>query len=132
MGAELSVKSDLLNERLEGAANELRSYGFGVEAFVDISTEDDREHDWAERLWFRRWNTGDWNLVLESGFTGDSNPEDDPPSYELLRNTTRETRLRAALRMKDLLAALVKAATPQREELDAALAALETFQKGVG
>src|SRR5688572_29652867 len=91
LATELNASTDGLNAVLERAEDEFASIGLGVNAYLDISTEQDREHD--KRTYFGFAKEGsDWIFVIV--FAVDGMPELDK-SVPLLK-ASRSLRLEAA------------------------------------
>ena len=106
LAPRLNEASDLLNSRLSDVEKALNNLRLGVAAWVPLySWEGEGQLHHFEQLGFSK-HKGKWALVVSSGV--EEFPDHD--SVELLRDSTRQTRLDAVDRLESLLTAIRKAA----------------------
>jgi hypothetical protein len=97
-----------LNESLRQAERALTDLNLGVTASVCLDPDTD-DRDWNQRLRFGK-DGNTWRLLVESGpWGGDSEEWSESP----LLNTSKETRLQAAIRLPALYNELIKTAEAQ-------------------
>lgn len=92
MTDDLGAATDRLNESFELLEGALTSMNFGVPASVELETHAGKQ---SQRLTFGK-TSGGWKLLIER----------DGHEPVALLSTSRETRLRAAARVEDLLLGL--------------------------
>lgn len=111
----LNDGADALSGNLARAEKALAGLGLGVKARVNITTEEDAEHNVCTELAFQR-SGPHWGLfIVLSEDYGDGSERETP-----LLSASKDMRVRAAQVIPDLLAAMIEAARKQAEEIEAA------------
>lgn len=100
----LAAATNELNEKIKEFEKALTGLKLGVIAQVRLFSDD--LGPWGKDLCFQKWGDA-WRLVVEDW---NSEEPEEHWSYEVLQNTSRETRLRAVEKFPELVVALVAAA----------------------
>ncbi len=116
---KLAQATDKLNASLTSVERAIAELSLGVRAEVDLSSDEDGSY---QRLVFSK-DGKSWRLFVREGHVIDPHPDE----YTPLLNASRETRLTAVGKLKDLVDALVAAAEEECKRVEAKAAEADTI-----
>jgi len=117
LGTDLSTKTDLLNSALSRAEKQLRALNLGSDAWIDITSAEDKSNSRTTLLGFGKVASG-WRLLIQQ------NNSFDELSVDPLLSTSRELRVRVAPYIPLLVERLIDETEKQVRSVDAAIESL--------
>lgn len=127
LAPKLSAATDKLNEAISEAEQAICALQLGVVARVHLDGSESDHPAAYELLTFGKYGNA-WRLIVESGLEGEPETE----SYTPLANESRETRLRAAEKLPDLVEKMVSEAEKELRRVEEKTAKISNLVVAIG